>query len=127
MRRSAWALAILLLACGPSETTGGTGSSSGSGGASACPNDLPASCPSPAPGYAKDVAPVIQARCLKCHSPGGVSANKPLVDYASVYKLRISVLDQLFSCKMPLAGSPAPSLAEREAILGWLVCGAKDD
>ena len=32
-----------------------------------CPNDLPLSCPVPAPSYADDVAPILHERCVPCH------------------------------------------------------------
>lgn len=105
------ALALCLAACG---SGGGT-----------CPSDLPASCPSPAPSYARQVAPLIQQRCTSCHSPGGSSSSWPLDSYSDVYRLRGPVLDQVYSCRMPLGGSLDP--AGRQLLLGWLVCGAPDN
>ncbi|MFS8069286.1 MAG: hypothetical protein ACMG6S_23235 [Byssovorax sp.] len=107
-----------------------TASSSGAGGAgggSSCPNDLPASCPVPAPGWAKDVAPVIEARCATCHAAGGVAADKPLTSHAEVFSRRGAVLNQVHACKMPQAGSPQLTPVERAALQGFLVCGAQND
>jgi len=122
---------LLLAACGRTESsTGGGGGDAGGGGAGGgkgCPNDLPASCPSPAPGWAADVAPVIAARCATCHVKGGVAADKPLTSHAEVFFRKGSVLNQIHACKMPQAGSPQLSAAERAAVQGWLVCGAHDD
>lgn len=102
---------LLLAGCG--------GSSGGS-----CPNDLPSSCPSPAPSYGQDVAPIVQARCLGCHAPGGQSANIPLDSYDALHARRSQVLDQVYACRMPPAGQPQLSSDERQKLLGWLVCGA---
>ena len=99
---------------------------SGSGGGSSCPNDLPATCPSDAAGYAATVAPILAVRCVACHSPGGTSAHY-LQTYAEVSDLKGAVLDQVYSCRMPQAGSTPLTDTERQALLGWLVCGAPDD
>ena len=92
--------------------------------ATSCPNDLPGACPSPAPSYQSDVAPVIMQKCVSCHSPGGQSSDRPLQTYAEVFALRTSVLTQVYGCLMPPVGSPQLTPSERAAILGWLVCGA---
>jgi hypothetical protein len=89
-----------------------------------CPNDLPASCVTPAPSYETDVSPVIAAYCLTCHSPGGQEASYPLVTYDQVYATRSQVLDQIYSCRMPPNGQAQPTEAERLLVLQWLVCGA---
>jgi hypothetical protein len=124
---------LLLAACGDAEgsTAGGSGSgstsSSGAGGSSVCPDDLPESCPSPAPGWAKDVAPVIEARCSSCHVAGGAAADKPLSSHAQVFSRKGAVLNQVYACKMPPESATPLSMAERLAIESWLVCGAPDD
>lgn len=92
-----------------------------------CPNDLPASCPSGAPGYAATIAPLVQARCATCHAPGGQAADRPLDTYDDVFARRSAVLNQVYGCKMPPAGSPQPTAEERSDLLAWLVCGAPDD
>lgn len=115
MKRLAWSLVAipLLAACG----------SVASGG---CPNDLPTSCPSGAPGYAATIAPLLEARCVSCHGPGGVSSEKPLGTWAEVSARRSSVLDQVYACRMPQPPAVLPP-AERAELLAWLVCGAPDD
>ena len=119
---------LLLAACGDTEgSTGGGGSSGAGGSSSVCPDDLPDSCPSPAPGWAKDVAPVIEARCSSCHVAGGVAAGKPLTNHAQVFSRKGAVLNQVYACKMPPEGATPLSMAERLAIEAWLVCGAPDD
>ncbi|MEP7122242.1 MAG: hypothetical protein ABJE95_15080 [Byssovorax sp.] len=119
---------VMLAACGEtSGSTSSTGGTGGGGGGASCPNDLPASCPVPAPKWGADVAPVIEARCAVCHAMGGVAADKPLTTYAEVFSRRGAILNQVHACKMPQAGSTQLTAAERAALQGWLVCGAPDD
>jgi uncharacterized membrane protein len=94
----------------------------GSSGGS-CPNDLPMSCPSPTPSYTNDVAPLIQAHCVKCHSATGVEYSRPLDTYAGV-TAQTGVLDQVYSCRMPPAPETPLTSAERAALFGWLVCNS---
>ena len=63
---------------------------------------------------------------MPCHAPGGLSSH-PLVTWQEVNALEGAVLDQVYACRMPQAGSAPLTTAEREALLGWLVCGAPDD
>jgi mono/diheme cytochrome c family protein len=128
MRASTWAAGIFTLAaaaCTSSGTTSGTGGMGGAGGA--CPNDLPASCPANAPGYEATIAPIFAEHCVGCHSPGGTGSKQLLGTYADVYENRGSVLDQVYACRMPPSGSGLLTLAQRDEILAWLVCGAHDD
>jgi hypothetical protein len=121
---------LLLAACGGTEGGaggGGDATGGGAGGGSGCPNDLPQSCPSPAPGWAQDIAPVIEARCATCHATGGVAASTPLTTHAEVFSRKGSVLNQIHACKMPQASAPQLSAAERAAVQEWLVCGASND
>jgi hypothetical protein len=108
-------LALLLVAaCG------------GSGGIS-CPNDLPPACPSPAPKYRTEVAPVIANHCLTCHGPGGQEAVLPFTTYQQVFNSRGTILNQVYHCVMPPEGNPAPDSQQRSLLLGWLVCGAPNN
>jgi uncharacterized membrane protein len=91
-----------------------------------CPNDSLA-CPSPAPSYSTSVSAIFQNRCLSCHSPGGQAASKPFTTYQEVYSNRSAILNQVYACRMPLAGAPQPTLQERTQLLGWLVCGAPNN
>ncbi len=89
-----------------------------------CPNDLPPSCPATVPSYQATVAPIINLRCVSCHSPGGQQSNLPLQTYSEVYPKRSAILDQVYACNMPRAPTPRPTEQERQALLTWLVCGA---
>jgi hypothetical protein len=93
---------------------------------SACPADLPASCPAGAAGYKASIAPIVAASCAPCHAPGGTSVHY-LQTYAEISALRGAVLDQVYACKMPPEGSLPLTAAQRDDLLGWLVCGAPDD
>jgi len=97
------------------------------GGDSGCPNDLPSACPASPPSYSQGVAAIISGRCFPCHAPGGVEASRPLTTYPEVFSQRGPVLDQVYHCKMPLAGAPALTAAERADLLAWLVCNAPDN
>ena len=96
----------------------------------ACPDDLPASCPMPAPTFSADVAPLIQKYCAVCHSPGGAQPNPLLTSYDTIagsINTARDVETQLHACKMPPSDEPQPTSDERQTILGWFVCGAKND
>jgi uncharacterized membrane protein len=114
MKAVVWGLMIVALAaCG------------GSGGS--CPNDLPASCPSSPPSYQGAIAPLISARCLICHSPGGQEQSIPFTTYQNVFAERSPMLDQVYACNMPPAGAQQLSSQERNLLLTWLVCGAPNN
>lgn len=130
MLKQVWLFSLpLLAACGgvgepTSATTTGSG---GAGGSALCPNDLPESCPSPAPTWKADVAPMIEDHCVTCHAAGGTAADKPLTTYAQLFSRKGGVLNQVYGCDMPPEGANPLSKAERLTIESWLVCGAPDD
>ena len=103
---------LLLLGC--------SGEPSGSG--LGCPSDLPQSCPATVPSYQNDVMQIVQRACASCHSATGVEFNRPLDTYSALYSQRQGVLTQIYSCRMPPAGSPPLTSAERQQMLAWLVC-----
>ncbi len=94
-----------------------------------CPDDLPTSCPGTVPSYATDVAPIVSSVCAAmCHAPGGIAANRPMVDYASLFALKDAVLNQVSVCNMPPAdANPALGEADRATLLAWIVCGAPNN
>ncbi|MGZ3417961.1 MAG: hypothetical protein ACXWUG_16175 [Polyangiales bacterium] len=104
----------------------GLGCSSQAPANASCPNDLPAACTT-APSYASEVAPIVSAHCLKCHSKGGVEESVPLDGYSAIFARRTTVLTQVYSCKMPQEGEPALSADERAKLLMWLVCKAPNN
>jgi len=96
-----------------------------------CPDDLPRSCPNPAPTFSADVSPLIQKHCAGCHSADGEEPNRPLINYDSITGSMDAtarmVETQLVACAMPPSNQPPLTAEERQAILGWIVCGAKND
>ncbi|MFO0758448.1 MAG: hypothetical protein U0359_18290 [Byssovorax sp.] len=100
---------------------------SGSAAATACSPAVPASCPSSAPSYQSDVAPLLETYCTSCHSAGGSEPSKLLDSYASAAKWSSDVESEIASCGMPPSGEAQPTDAEREVILTWIVCGANNN
>lgn len=93
-----------------------------------CPNDLPASCPDGgAPSYQSQIAPLLGASCVRCHSPTGSAFDKPLGTYAQVYALRTEVLSEVYGCLMPPRDDGPLAPSERSILLTWLVCRAPDN
>jgi hypothetical protein len=94
-----------------------------------CNTELPdgSACGTATPSYASDVAPVLGSYCVPCHKPSGIEPNHLLDSYAHVFGERRGVLSQLFNCAMPPSDEPAPSAAQIQAVLDWLVCGAPNN
>ncbi|MHB1846119.1 MAG: hypothetical protein ACYCWW_14935 [Deltaproteobacteria bacterium] len=122
-------LSLLLVSCGCGGGPSGPDASVDPCGATAGePNDLPQSCPNPMPSFAKDVQPIIQSSCDQCHLPGDPTyPGFPYDNYADDYKYRTQMLDFVNSCLMPKAPAKPLTEAQRQALLGWLVCGAPDN
>ena len=95
--------------------------------APACPNDLPAACPTPIPSYKDDVAFVLEVHCNSCHGPGGTAADRPLLSYDDVYRQRSAVLNQIYNCHMPPVPERPLTTEQRAKVLGWLVCKAPNN
>ena len=95
--------------------------------APSCPNDLPAACPSTVPSYAADVAFIFEVHCNSCHGTGGTAADRPLTDYAAIYRQRGSVLDQIYNCHMPPELERPLTAEQRAKVLAWLVCKAPNN
>jgi hypothetical protein len=94
--------------------------------AAGCDRHLP-SCPASPPSYAQAIVPIFNGRCVVCHYPGTTIARNSFSTYAKVYGDRGTVLDQIYGCVMPPAGSPPLTPAERATVLAWLECGAPDN
>jgi hypothetical protein len=93
----------------------------------ACPDDSLDACPTPAPTFRADAAPVIAARCAKCHVPGGMAKALPFQSYAEIAPFAGDMKLQLETCQMPKAPEPPLSAAERQILFGWIACGALDN
>lgn len=119
MLRTLLACSVVLASAAIACSHGGSNTGTDAG----CPNDVPASCPTPAPTWA-DVEPIFDAHCTKCHGPGGVEASRPLDTYDHVYAERTTVLTKLHGCLMPPAPERPLSSDDRQLVLSWLVCRA---
>jgi hypothetical protein len=94
---------------------------------SACPNTNP-NCPPSEPSYATSIAPIITASCLPCHAAGGVASDRLLTDYESVYRIRSTVLTQVYGCLMPPPLTPQElSSSDKKIVLEWLACNAPNN
>jgi hypothetical protein len=126
--------AVTVTACSASSSSGGDQPDASMAGdtqapgddAALCPDDLPASCPSPIPSYKTEIAPILANYCVTCHSPTGCCGYSELT-YAEVANQASSILDQVYGCTMPPATSHMLSLDQRQALLGWLVCNAPNN
>jgi len=97
-------------------------------GSPACPGVTQAQCPKTVPSYASDVAPIIQARCEICHAVNNAQRLWPLSDQKSVRDWSDTILQQIRACAQPPPNSGyALTLDERQALEGWLVCGAPNN
>jgi uncharacterized membrane protein len=92
-----------------------------------CPNDLPASGPTPPPSYAKDIAPIVEQTCATCHFPGGPEADRQLVTYDELHADRSAALNQIHACNMPPPTSSPLTAKERLLLQSWFVCGAPNN
>jgi uncharacterized membrane protein len=69
----------------------------------------------------------MQSHCLACHGPGGQQSSVPFTNYQQVFAYRSAILNQVYACRMPLAGSTPLTAQERTLLIGWLACGAPNN
>ncbi len=79
-------------------------------------------CPTPAPSYSTDVAPVLRARCVICHN-GTPEGPWPLQTYTDVADWYDTVRDDVNDCSMPPSDAGILSVEEKQVILRWIACG----
>ena len=84
-------------------------------------------CTQPAPGYAVDIAPLLDRACNtpSCHETGGTAW--PLTPYVDVAAWSEPILVDVAGCTMPPADAGALSPEERAEIIDWIACGATND
>jgi len=93
-----------------------------------CPSDLPNECVNPPPSFKTDVEPILERRCWVCHTDGGpAAATHDFSTYDHVFLQRGSMLNQVYSCRMPPADAGQPTPDERAKLLMWFVCKAPDN
>jgi hypothetical protein len=110
--------AATLAACDPTTPT-----------PAACPDDAPTACPSPMPSFTADVAPIVASRCVKCHNPTGMAKNVPFQTFDQVHAQATSgaILMQIELCAMPKPPEAPLEPAQRQALMGWAICGGPDN
>lgn len=86
---------------------------------------VPTACTMPSPGYAKDIAPILNAKCNTCHANPD-SGLWPLIDYEDVSDWQTLVLSDVEYCTMPPPDSTQLTPNEQATILSWVVCGAPE-
>jgi hypothetical protein len=69
----------------------------------------------------------VASHCTLCHSADGSQSGHSFATYDLVYASRGAMLNQLYACNMPPAGAAQLTLAERVAVLTWLVCGSPNN
>ena len=105
---------LALVGCGP-------------GAQQRCAYETPV-CPDPVPSYAGAVSAIIQSYCVGCHGPGGQQAIRPFATYEDIsmndFAYAGQMQRQVLGCVMPPADAPQLSDAQKQALVGWLTCGA---
>ena len=125
MIRLALVVAAFTAACSSGRARGGEGAPGSSSAPLLCDVTPPKSCSDTSLGYT-EIAPIFQKRCVGCHSgdPGGPW---PLTSYEHVADWASEIRAQISTCNMPPvdAGIAMPT-EEREKILLWVRCGARN-
>lgn len=103
--------------------------SAGTSEPTACTPGLPESsaCPSSAPSYTDEIAPLVDERCGGCHYSGNRNSKQVLETYEDLHASVSLIEKEVYRCEMPPEGEPGLSAAERQRFLQWLVCGAPDN
>jgi hypothetical protein len=123
-------LCALLLGCGISKPAAVIEPDAGAGLAGdatvapdACPPPRSTTCLTPQPSFARDIVPILDARCNDCHDPTNPDGPWPLHDYQDVVDWKGIVVDSLLNCTMPPPDGPT-SLPEeaRQRLLAWVAC-----
>jgi hypothetical protein len=125
-RTSIWLIGVVLLTAGCKDSTPESGRPDAQ--AASCPGDTVTSCPASVPSYAKDVIPIVHARCAVCHFANNDAGHWPLDDYKTVFDWKDSILGYVRDCSQPPPDSGiALSASERITLEAWLFCGAPNN
>lgn len=93
-----------------------------------CAVDPVTKCPSPKPSYKSDVVPIMNAKCMSCHSGADANGPWPLTDLQEIVDWKTQFIRDVQTCTMPPLDAGVPLTAEESAtLLGWLVCGAPNN
>jgi hypothetical protein len=84
------------------------------------------SCPSTVPSFSRDVQPILERSCFRCHSGDGIAAEEhDFSEFEVLHAQAGQVTDAVATCSMP----PRFSLPDDDArtLLQWVACGAHAD
>jgi len=89
---------------------------------------LPRTCPTSVPSYTATVGPLVQSRCVGCHSPDVADGPWPLSDATHIRDWKDNVLGVLNACHpSPPHDATGLTADERDSLATWLVCDAPDN
>ena len=97
-----------------------------------CPRDEPVCPDAGAVTYGSNLQPILDAKCVGCHGPGGQAASKSLATYADLLtddggrQRGRTAASFVLDCKMPPPPLPPLSDAERATLYCWLAGGEKE-
>lgn len=83
--------------------------------------------------FAREVAPILQAKCVHCHSPGNIGAGA-MVSFKKVHSMASMIEEVLLDHRMPpwdadplvgrFSNDPSLTLPEAQTLLRWIHQGA---
>jgi hypothetical protein len=83
-------------------------------------------CTDHGPSFAREVRPILERRCLRCHSGEGVAAEEHDFSRLEVLHAQRGELEgEISTCAMP-PRAPLPE-DESRTLLRWVACGAQAD
>jgi hypothetical protein len=124
----AFALVAVLSACASAPAPAASRTNEPSAPArprAACAHARHESCETPAPSFAREIEPLLEAHCLRCHADDGPAADEhDFSRFETLHAQAHAVEEMVGACAMPPKKSPPLSDQEADVILRWVACGA---